>query len=160
MEKKIFQEKFIEIVSIIREKIGIKNAIIRELEGEKLITKGYFGYGFKEAHIEIAIGYGVTGLCALKKQTIVINDLSTYSGEYIKGIDNAKSEICVPIFQNNKFVGTLNIESEVLNNFTKDKVDFLENISSVVSGAFGESSSHKSATMSLAKSLAILENIK
>ncbi|HPO49893.1 MAG TPA: GAF domain-containing protein [Spirochaetota bacterium] len=160
MEKKVFQEKFLELISIMKEKVGIKNAIIRELDGALLITKGYFGYGFEAAHIKIEVGYGVTGLCALKKETIVINDLSTYSGEYIKGIDDAKSEICLPIFKNNKLVGTLNIESESKNNFTNDKVEFLEYMSSVISGVFGEDNTNKSATMNLAKTLAILENLK
>lgn len=159
MEKKLFNLKFNEIMVILKEKLKIKNAIVRKLEEDQLITIGYLGYGEEEANIIIKIGKGVTGLTALKNQTIVINDLDNYKGEYIKGIDNAKSEICIPIRDSdNKVLGTLNIESEIVNNFTKEKVEFLEIVASMITPVLkNRERDHKETSMNLLKSMAIFE---
>ncbi|HOJ65023.1 MAG TPA: GAF domain-containing protein [Spirochaetota bacterium] len=160
MNKNVVNMRFNEILEILKEKLRIKNAILRKLENEELITVAYFGYGEEEANIIIKIGRGVTGLTALRNKTIVINDLDNYKGEYIKGISNAKSEVCIPIRdKDNKVIGTFNIESEIPNNFTKEKVDFLESIALMLSNVLKKenSSENKVASMNLAKSLAVFE---
>ncbi|OHD21406.1 MAG: hypothetical protein A2086_10265 [Spirochaetes bacterium GWD1_27_9] len=156
IEKSKLEKNFKEIIKILETRYNIKNAIIRKLENDELITIAYTGYGYAEAHISIRVGEGVTGTCASERRTIVINDLDTYKGKYIKGISCAKSEICIPIKYSGEVIGTFNIESSEKNSFSPDKVDFLERITDNITTSLVTSNE---TIFRLAKSMAILECI-
>ena len=90
-------------------------------------TVAAFGYGEEECRLHIFLGQGVTGQCALQGKTIYINDLSDYRGEYLAGIREARSELCIPLFgEQGMVIGTLNMESTLPHNFTEEKRDLLE----------------------------------
>jgi len=144
MDKEKFDITFKEMILILKVKYNIKNAIIRELINNSLITVASFGYGENEANLIISIGRGITGLCAKDNKIIVINDIENYTGEYIKGIENAKSELCIPLKKNGKVIGTFNIESSDKNNFNEDKVKSLESLSKMIASSINTNYSESS----------------
>jgi putative methionine-R-sulfoxide reductase with GAF domain len=111
MDTNCFQADFAAIMDMLKQRLVITNAIIRRLEGDELKTTGYFGYAESEARLQIFVGQGVTGRGAKDNQTIVINGLEAYDGQYLTGISGARSELCIPIRRLGKLIGTLNVES-------------------------------------------------
>lgn len=118
---------FTEMIEFISARLNLDNAILRRLNAGRLFTVAAFGYGEEECRLHIFLGQGVTGQCALLGETICINDLSTYQGEYLAGIREARSELCIPLIgDQGMVVGTLNLESTIPCNFTEEKRDLLE----------------------------------
>ena len=78
----------------------------------------------------IKYGAGVCGTSALKKQTIIVNDVSEYSN-YISCDSNTKSEIVVPIFNKKSLIAILDIDSNKKNDFNKIDKENLEKISTL-----------------------------
>ncbi|MBU1144657.1 MAG: GAF domain-containing protein [Firmicutes bacterium] len=72
------------------------------------------------ACVEIAIGSGVCGTSALKRETIVVKDTHAFTG-HIACDSNSLSEIVIPIIKNNALIGVLDIDSPVINRF--DEID-------------------------------------
>ena len=155
MLHKDFHEEFNEIIELLKLRLGIRNAILRRLEGEELLTIAYYGYGEDEARLRIFVGQGVTGLCAREKKTIVINDLAHYSGQYLAGIDNARSELCIPLMLSERLIGTFNIESTDKDNFTPDKIDLITRMSGML--VYSVADSENKTGRLLASALARLE---
>lgn len=156
MKKKMINETFNEIINIMKNKYNIKNAIIREILNDNLVSVSYYGFKKEEAEILIKIGSGITGRCAQENKIIIVNDLDSYKGGYIKGIDNAKSEICIPIRKNNIVIGTLNIESCEKNNFSPEFAKNLESIANILASAL--STTYSEASLKLAKTMALLNS--
>ena len=155
MDNKDFQEDFNFIMDMLKNRMGINNAIIRKLEGEELKTVAYFGYDEKEANLQVFVGQGVTGRCAAEKKNIVVDDLESYDGNYIAGIKGAKSELCIPLTRFGKLIGTLNIESLEKNNFTPEKIRIAEKICETL--AHGIANPENSAAMKIARAMAMLD---
>lgn len=155
MTSKDFQGDFTDIMETLKCRMGITNAIIRRLEGDELKTVAYFGYNEKEACLRIFVGQGVSGRCAKEARTIIVNDLEQYDGQYISGIDGAKSELCVPLARAGTVVGTLNVESTSRDNFTHDKIDIAERIAAML--VHSVANPENQAGRSLARALALLE---
>jgi putative methionine-R-sulfoxide reductase with GAF domain len=135
MEHEALHKDLNEILMMLKEKLCIDNAIIRRLEGEELKTVAYFGYRKEEAMLRIMIGEGVTGLCAQKKSPVVINDLSHYGGAYLAGIDNSKSEFCMPLMLGNGLIGTFNTESTARDNFTPERIELITRLGGMLASS-------------------------
>ena len=78
----------------------------------------------------IKYGNGVCGTSALKKQTIIVNNVLEFTN-YISCDSDTKSEIVVPIFNKKKLVGVLDIDSNKKNGFNKIDKENLEKISTL-----------------------------
>jgi GAF domain-containing protein len=72
-------------------------------------------------------GRGVCGTSWEKEATIIVDDVEKFPG-HIACSSASKSEIVVPVYQNGKIVGVLDVDSELLAHF--DEVDkiYLEKI--------------------------------
>lgn len=79
----------------------------------------------RPACVDIKMGRGVCGTAALKKHTIIINDV-TKIDNYIACHEETRSEIVVPIIINNYLYGVLDIDSLSTNRFTNEDRDLLE----------------------------------
>lgn len=129
LEKLNVQEGFVELIDILHERFGLSNAILRYYDGELLRTKAAWGYGEEASVLDILPGSGVTGMAFAENQTIIINDLENYEGEYLPGIEGARSELCIPVCgERGIALGTLNVESRNKNNFTPEKVEILQKL--------------------------------
>ena len=74
---------------------------------------------------KIEIGKGVCGTAALKRETLLINDVHKFEG-HIACDATSNSEIVLPIVKNDKLVGVLDLDSDEFNRFTELEQKYLE----------------------------------
>ena len=79
----------------------------------------------------IAYGKGVCGIAWKNKQTIVVPDVEEFEG-HIACSALSKSEIVVPLLQNQEVKAVLDIDSEQLDAFDKEDVYYLEQLSAIM----------------------------
>lgn len=91
-------------------------------DGKKLTVGPFQG---KVACSTIELGKGVCGEAALKKTTLVVDDVLAHDN-HIACDANSRSEVVVPIFINDKLFGVLDVDSPVKNRFDQELVDFFE----------------------------------
>jgi L-methionine (R)-S-oxide reductase len=75
----------------------------------------------------IALSKGVCGACATTKRTIVVADVEKFPG-HIACSSLSKSEIVVPLIQNDEVRLVLDIDSDKLNDFSDIDARYLEEI--------------------------------
>lgn len=97
--------------------IGAKNP-----EGDAIINS-----------LRIRIGDGVTGRVAATGQPVIIDDLSK-EPSYIPDIEPALSEICVPMFIDDRVVGVIDSEEAKAGVFTERHLEILTTIAAMASG--------------------------
>ena len=76
---------------------------------------------------KIEIGKGVCGTAALKKETILINDVHKFEG-HIACDAASNSEIVVPIVKDDKLIGVLDLDSDEFDRFTDIERIYLERV--------------------------------
>lgn len=86
-------------------------------------------------HTVIPFGKGICGQVAESNKNFVVPDVSAQDN-YIACSITVKSEIVVPIFVNEKNIGQIDIDSHVINPFTKNDEIFLEFIAEKVATLF------------------------
>ena len=79
----------------------------------------------KPACIHIEIGKGVCGTAVQKDKTMLVSDVHEFPG-HIACDSASNSEIVVPIHQDGKIIGVLDIDSPIKNRFTKEDQEGLE----------------------------------
>ncbi len=82
-------------------------------------------------HTIIPFGKGICGQVAVSNQNFVVPDVQAQDN-YIACSITVKAEIVVPLFINGVNVGQIDIDSNSLDPFTKDDVQFLEFVTSEV----------------------------
>jgi len=93
-------------------------------DGQKLYLGPFQG---KVACTNIAIGKGVCGTSAAKRETIIVPDVDKFPG-HIACDSNSKSEIVIPLFRHNQLLGVLDLDSHNYNSFGKTDKEYLEEI--------------------------------
>jgi len=76
-------------------------------------------------HSIIPFGKGICGQVAISNQNFVVQDVSEQDNYISCGID-VKSEIVIPIFQDSKNIGQIDIDSHDAAPFTKEDENLLE----------------------------------
>jgi len=90
------------------------------LKNNQLILGPFQG---KVACTNIKIGHGVCGICIQEEKTILVPNVHEFKG-HIACDSASNSEICIPIYANNKLYGLLDIDSPILNRFNDiDKIN-------------------------------------
>jgi len=74
---------------------------------------------------KIEIGKGVCGTSALKRETLLINDVHRFAG-HIACDAASNSEIVVPIVKDDSLIGVLDLDSDEFGRFTEVEKDYLE----------------------------------
>ena len=98
------------------------------LKNNQLILGPFQG---KVACTNIKIGRGVCGTCILDEKTILVPNVHEFKG-HIACDSASNSEICIPLYANNKLYGLLDIDSPILNRFNEiDKIN-LEKICKMI----------------------------
>jgi putative methionine-R-sulfoxide reductase with GAF domain len=84
-------------------------------------------------HPTFPLGKGLTSAVVAQKQIVNVGDVSA-DPRYLTAFGTTQSEIIVPIFdaEANNVVGTIDVESEEQNAFSKDVQDLLESCSAVI----------------------------
>ena len=93
-------------------------------DGQKLYLGPFQG---KVACTNIAIGKGVCGTSASKRETIIVHDVDKFPG-HIACDNNSKSEIVIPLVKSNRLLGVLDLDSHDYNSFSKTDKEYLEEI--------------------------------
>ena len=91
--------------------------------------------GIPTEHLKIPFGKGICGQSALYNNPILVSDV-TKESNYISCNNNVKSEIVVPLFDNEINIGQIDIDSNNLNQFTNTDLKFLEKINQMISNKF------------------------
>jgi len=93
-------------------------------DGEKLYLGPFQG---KVACTNIEIGKGVCGTSAEKRETIIVPDVNKFPG-HIACDSGSRSEIVVPLIQNGKLLGVLDLDSHQYDSFGSTDKEYLEEI--------------------------------
>ena len=93
----------------------------------------YLGpFGGKPACTTIAIGSGVCGTAAAKKETVVVEDVDAFPGHIVCD-GNSRSEIVVPLLKNDgSLYGVLDIDSPVIARFGEAEKKGFEKLAVVI----------------------------
>jgi L-methionine (R)-S-oxide reductase len=89
----------------------------------------------KPACIRIEIGKGVCGTAAVTKKTILVPDVHNFPG-HIACDKDSRSEIVIPIFQEERLLGVLDLDSPVPERFDEQDQTGLE----ALAGRYSEAS--------------------
>ena len=76
---------------------------------------------------------GLNGRAVAQGNTVIVNDIDK-DEDYLLTFTNTKSEIVVPIFDENskRIVGTIDVEDETTNAFTSEDASFLEECAKMI----------------------------
>ena len=91
--------------------------------------------GAETDHTVIPFGKGICGQVAVSNQNFVVPDVAAQDN-YIACSFTVKSEIVVPLFVNGKNIGQIDIDSHVIDPFTKADEHFLEFVNQEVAKLF------------------------
>jgi sigma-B regulation protein RsbU (phosphoserine phosphatase) len=86
-------------------------------------------YGDKVTLPRVKLGVGLTGDAALHKQTVLGPDVSV-DDRYIKLVDDARSELVIPLLLKDRCIGVFDLESPELDAFNKSHVEILQLLAS------------------------------
>jgi GAF domain-containing protein len=92
---------------------GINWAGFYFLQAEELIVGPFQG---KPACVRIAMGRGVCGAAAQRRQTLVVPDVHAFEG-HIPCDSASNSEIVVPLLQGGRLIGVLDLDSPEFGRF-------------------------------------------
>jgi sigma-B regulation protein RsbU (phosphoserine phosphatase) len=86
-------------------------------------------YGDRVTMPRVKLGNGLTGYAALHKQTVLVPDVSV-DDRYIKLVDDARSELVIPLLLKDRCIGVFDLESPELDAFNKSHVEILQLLAS------------------------------
>jgi len=86
------------------------------LHGRELVLGPFQG---KVACIRIAVGSGVCGTAAERRETIIVEDVHAFSG-HIACDAASRSEVVVPLIQDGRLLGVLDLDSPELSRFDQE----------------------------------------
>ncbi|HKB11892.1 MAG TPA: GAF domain-containing SpoIIE family protein phosphatase [Vicinamibacterales bacterium] len=81
-------------------------------------------YGDKVSVPRVKLGVGLVGYAALHKEPVNVPDVSS-DPRYIKVVDDARSELVIPLLLKDRCIGVFDLESPELDAFTKSHVEIL-----------------------------------
>lgn len=79
----------------------------------------------------IQIGKGVCGTSALKGETMLVKDVHSFPG-HIACDSQSNSEIVIPLKQNNKVYGVLDLDSPTVGRFNEEDKTYLEKVAEII----------------------------
>jgi L-methionine (R)-S-oxide reductase len=95
---------------------------------EQLVLGPFQG---KPACIRIAMGRGVCGTAAQRRETIVVPDVHQFPG-HIACDDASQSEIVVPLIWQSRLIGVMDLDSPVVGRFDESDAKGLEAIAEIL----------------------------
>ena len=97
--------------------------LVNDRSGE-LEMKVAVRYGDKVTVPRMKLGYGIVGQAALLKVPVNVPDVSV-DPRYVKVVDEARSELAIPLMLQDRCIGVFDLESPELDAFSKSHVDIL-----------------------------------
>lgn len=112
------------ITAVLKEQFGWLWCGFYLVKGNQLVLGPFQG---PVACTRINFNKGVCGTAWAKGETILVPDVETFPG-HIACSSLSKSEIVIPIWQNNEIIAVLDIDSLLLNDFDEVDKKYLEEI--------------------------------
>ena len=81
-------------------------------------------YGDKVTVPRVKLGTGLVGYAALHKEAVLVPDVAA-DPRYIKLVEDARSELVIPLMLKDRCLGVFDLESPELDAFTKEHVEIL-----------------------------------
>jgi sigma-B regulation protein RsbU (phosphoserine phosphatase) len=81
-------------------------------------------YGDKITVPRVKLGHGLVGYAALHKEAVLVPDVSS-DPRYIKVVDDARSELVIPLLLQDRCIGVFDLESPELDAFSKSHIEIL-----------------------------------
>lgn len=103
------------------------------LRGGELVLGPFQG---RPACVRIALGKGVCGTAALRRETIVVEDVNAFPG-HIACDAASRSEIVVPLVSGGSLVGVLDVDAPRVARFDDEDRRGLESVGEIVSRRIG-----------------------
>lgn len=125
-------EKLMKICHLLRDNIDYYDWVgFYFANGDKpeLILGPYAGE--ETDHTVIPFGKGICGQVAVSNETFLVPDVQAQDN-YISCNMNVKSEIVVPLFVNEKNIGQIDIDSNLIDAFSEDDEEFLKYVNSEI----------------------------
>ncbi len=107
---------------------GINWAGFYILRGSELVLGPFQG---RPACVRIAMGKGVCGTAAAKRETLVVPDVNAFPG-HIACDAASRSEIVVPLVANGKLAGVLDVDAPKENRFDEEDRKGLQNVARIL----------------------------
>jgi len=98
------------------------------LRGSELVLGPFQG---KVACVRIALGRGVCGTAAARRETVLVPDVHQFPG-HIACDSASQSEVVVPLVKAGKLVGVLDLDSPSLERFDADDAVGLERLAAIL----------------------------
>jgi phosphoserine phosphatase RsbU/P len=99
--------------------ILLLNEVTQELEMKLAIR-----YGDKLSVPNVKVGSGIVGDAALRREPQIVPDVSV-DPRYIKVVEDARSELAIPLLLKDRLIGVFDLESPELDAFNKEHVEIL-----------------------------------
>jgi sigma-B regulation protein RsbU (phosphoserine phosphatase) len=96
---------------------------------QELEMKVAVRYGDKVTLPRVKIGDGLVGYAALHKEVVLVPDVSA-DPRYIKVVDDARSELVIPLLLKDRCIGVFDLESPELDAFSKSHIEILKLLAS------------------------------
>ncbi|HEY2907043.1 MAG TPA: GAF domain-containing SpoIIE family protein phosphatase [Vicinamibacterales bacterium] len=93
-------------------------------ESGELEMKVAVRYGDKVTVPRVKLGTGLVGYSALHKEAVLVPDVAA-DPRYIKLVEDARSELVIPLMLKDRCLGVFDLESPELDAFTKEHVEIL-----------------------------------
>jgi len=120
------EEKLLKICELLSNSIDYYNWVGFYFANPETKTLHLGPYvGAETDHTVIPFGKGICGQVAVSNANFVVPDVAAQDN-YIACSFTVKSEIVVPLFVNGENIGQIDIDSHILNPFTKADERFLE----------------------------------
>jgi sigma-B regulation protein RsbU (phosphoserine phosphatase) len=119
-------ELLARIANLTRRVIDYRTFGIMLLNGEsgELEMKVAVRYGDAENVSRIKLGQGLVGYAALHKEAVLVPDVDA-DPRYIKVVEDARSELVIPLLLKDRCIGVFDLESPELDAFNKSHVEIL-----------------------------------
>jgi len=98
-------------------------------ETSELEMKVAVRYGDKVTVPRVKLGTGLVGYAALHRETVLVPDVNV-DPRYIKVVDDAKSELVIPLLLKDRCIGVFDLESPELDAFHKNHIEILQLLAS------------------------------
>jgi L-methionine (R)-S-oxide reductase len=102
------------------------------LEGQELLLGPYAGQA--SPHVRIPVGQGICGAAARAGRSLIVPDVAA-DVRYLACSVATRSEIVVPILDEDKVLGEIDIDSDLANAFNEHDQALLERAASLIAGA-------------------------
>jgi diguanylate cyclase (GGDEF)-like protein len=114
------------ILGIARDYFHLRNVAILLLDrqSQHLYVRSQIGWDEGQDKVRLALGEGITGAAALKRQPVYAPDV-TQDPRYICSAKSTCSELAIPLMVRDEVVGVLDCQSDRIDHFDHETIDLL-----------------------------------